>query len=94
MHETGIAKDLVERLTVAAAQADALGIKQVCVWLGALSQFSPEHFREHFEEAARGTLAEHASLQIVTSHDPLDPNAQHVVLQSLELEVPDDEGEG
>ena len=26
--------------------------------LGAMSQFSAKHFREHFEEEARGTLAE------------------------------------
>ena len=32
------------------------------VWLGALSQMSAEHFREHFDAEVRGTVAEGAAL--------------------------------
>ena len=35
---------------------------RVTVQLGALSHFTPEHFREHFEDATRGTLAEGADV--------------------------------
>jgi hydrogenase nickel incorporation protein HypA/HybF len=87
MHETGIVRDLVHRMAKAAKDAGALRISGAHVWLGALSQFSPGHFRKHFEEEARGTPAEGAKLDIETSDDPLHPSAQHVVMQSMDLEV-------
>ncbi|AKM33295.1 hydrogenase nickel incorporation protein HypA (plasmid) [Pandoraea faecigallinarum] len=93
MHETGIVRDLVRKVESAAAQAGAGSVREVQVWLGALSGFSPAHFREHFDEEVRGTSAEHAMLRIVASYDVHDAHAQHVMLQSLELEVPDGGGE-
>ena len=93
MHETGIVREVVRRLLRAASEAGAQSVSDVRVWLGALCQFSPEHFREHFNEETRGTAAACAQLHITVSHDLRDPNAQHVVLQSVEFEVPD-EGSG
>jgi hydrogenase nickel incorporation protein HypA/HybF len=90
MHETGIVRDLVQRLVQAARDAGAERVIAVSVWLGALSPFSPEHFREHYDDEARGTMAEGATLHITASDDVTDPNAQHVVLQSVDLDV--DEG--
>jgi Zn finger protein HypA/HybF (possibly regulating hydrogenase expression) len=92
MHETGIVRDLVRRLEQAAREAGAERVSGVVVWLGALSQFSPAHFREHFDDEARGTLAEGAALRIVASEDPVHPQAQHVVLQSADFAVPDEDG--
>jgi hydrogenase nickel incorporation protein HypA/HybF len=87
MHESGIVKDLARRMEKAAADAGAKRISRAQVWLGALSQFSPEHFREHFVEEARGTLADGAVIEIEVSDDVLHPDAQHVVMQSIDLEV-------
>jgi hydrogenase nickel incorporation protein HypA/HybF len=87
MHETGIVRDLVRRLEHVARDANAEAVSGVEVWLGALSQFSPEHFREHFEDEARGTIAEGAALKILASDDPADPDALHVVIKSVDLEV-------
>lgn len=87
MHETGIVQNLVRHLEAAAHEANAESVSGVQVWLGALSQFSPAHFREHFVEAAEGTLAEDARLDILTSDDPAHPDALHVVIRSLDLEV-------
>ena len=64
MHETGIVRDMVRRLEAVARDAGATRVAGVAVRLGALSQFSPEHFREHFDEEARGTVAEGAALSI------------------------------
>lgn len=89
MHETGIVRDLVHRLEKAARDAGAERVSGVVVWLGALSQFSPAHFREHFEDEARGTVAEGATIRIDASPDVAHPNAQHIVLQSVDLELPD-----
>jgi hydrogenase nickel incorporation protein HypA/HybF len=87
MHETGLIRDLVHRLEAAARDAGAEKVSGVEVWLGALSQMSAEHFREHFDEEVRGTVAEGATLQLEVSDDLGDPRAQSVVLQSVELKV-------
>jgi hydrogenase nickel incorporation protein HypA/HybF len=47
---------------------------------------TPEHFVEHFVDAARGTIAEGATCNVGTI-DPRDPLAQSIVLESIELEV-------
>lgn len=85
MHETGLIRDLVRRLEAAARDAGADKVVAATVWLGALSQMSPDHFREHFETDVRGTLAEGATLTLEVSNDPDDPHAQSVVLRSVEL---------
>ncbi len=89
MHETGIVRDVVHRLERAAMDAGAERVCSVEVWLGALSQFSPVHFREHFDEESRGTVAQGAVLQIVASEDIGHPDAQNVMIQSVELEIPE-----
>jgi hydrogenase nickel incorporation protein HypA/HybF len=89
MHETGLVRDLVHQLECAAQQAGAERVSGVAVWLGALSHFSPEHFREHFETEARGTIAEGAALEIEMSQDLSHPEAQNVMMRSIDLEVPD-----
>lgn len=90
MHETGIVRELVRRLEQAARAAGAERVSGVTVWLGALSHFSPAHFREHFEDEASGTIAEGAALTIETSDDPTHPDAQSVMLRSADLEVADE----
>ncbi|VVE58889.1 hydrogenase/urease maturation nickel metallochaperone HypA [Pandoraea sputorum] len=90
MHETGIVRELVERIVLAARSAGARRIRGAQVWIGALAPFSPEHFREHFEKEARGTPVEATRLHIECSDDMLHDQAQYVMLQWLDLEFPDD----
>ena len=54
--------------------------------LGALAHISGKHFREHFEQAALGTLAEGARLDIDVATDQSDPHAQDILLQSVDVE--------
>jgi hydrogenase nickel incorporation protein HypA/HybF len=89
MHETGIVRDLVHRLETVARDGGAERVSGVVVWLGALSQFSPEHFREHFDQEARGTIAEGAVLTIEASQDVRHPRAQDVMMQSVDLDIRD-----
>ena len=91
MHETGIVRDLVRRLDGSAREAGAVRVASVTVWLGALSQFSPVHFREHFDEEVAGTLVEGAALTIEISEDVAHRDALHVILRSADLELPDNE---
>ena len=60
---------------------------RVSVRLGALSHFTPEHFREHFADASRGTVAEGAEVDAVLETDVHAPNAAGVVLESVEVET-------
>lgn len=89
MHETGIIRDLVRKLEQAARDAGATRISGAAVWLGALTSFSPDHFRQHFAKEARGTLAQGAALKIEISQDIGHPNAQDVMVRNVDLDVPD-----
>lgn len=85
MHESGIIRALVHQIEAAALKAGGRQVTRVTVWLGALSQMSPDHFQMHFEEDARGTMVEGAALEIEASDDPTNPEAQSVVLRSFDV---------
>jgi hydrogenase nickel incorporation protein HypA/HybF len=80
-------RGLMTKLESIVREQHATRVKKVRVWLGALSHFSAEHFREHFEEASRGTLAEDAAIEIEVSTNIVDPRAQDVILESIDVEV-------
>lgn len=87
MHEASLMKDLMNRLRSIADQENAERITAVQVWLGALSHMSREHFLEHFNDAARGSIAENAEVEITVSEDTENPNAQSIMLQGVEVET-------
>ncbi len=87
MHEQALMDDLMRKLESAAAAEGARRVTRIRVRLGALSHFSPEHFREHFEDAARGTIAEGATVEATSEHDPTEPGAQSVLLESVDVEL-------
>jgi hydrogenase nickel incorporation protein HypA/HybF len=89
MHEQALMRDLVDRIDELAAAQRATAVTRIRVRLGALSHFSPEHFREHFEDAARGTHAQGAAVEATVSEDRTAADAAGVVLETVELEVPD-----
>ena len=85
MHGKALMDDLMSKiLGVAAAQGGAR-VTQIKVWLGALSHFTPEHFCEHFVDAARGTAADGAEVVATLDDDLTDPRAQGVVLESVSV---------
>ncbi|WP_018144997.1 MULTISPECIES: hydrogenase maturation nickel metallochaperone HypA [unclassified Thioalkalivibrio] len=85
MHEFSLMADLMRKIEQVAADNDAERVTRVRVWLGALSHITPEHFREHFEDGTRGTVAEGAELEVETSDDEADPEAQQIVLRSVDV---------
>jgi hydrogenase nickel incorporation protein HypA/HybF len=87
MHEKALMDDLVRRIESTALAEGGGRVARIRVRLGALSQFSPGHFQEHFELAARGTVAEGAEVEADVRSDPTEPGAHGVVLESLELEL-------
>lgn len=90
MHETGIVRGLVRQLERVTREAGAERVSRVTVWLGALSQFSEHHFREHFDDESPGTCAEGAELVVEVSDDVSHPDAQAVVIRSVDVDVAGD----
>jgi hydrogenase nickel incorporation protein HypA/HybF len=87
VHERALMRDLVARIEATAEAEGATRVTRVVVQLGALSHFTPEHFREHFEDATRGTVADGAAVMAELEDDIASPRARDVVLASVEVEV-------
>ena len=85
MHEFSLMADLLRKIEQLAINSDASKVTVVRVKLGALSHITPNHFREHFEEAIIGTVAEGAELDVEQSQDEHDPNAQDILLESVDV---------
>ena len=86
MHEATLMTGLMRKIDELARRQDATRIVGVSVWLGALSHMSADHFRDHFAQAAAGTIAEGAKLKIVASDDIADANAANVLLNEIQVE--------
>lgn len=84
MHERAVMDRLMRAIEDA---ADGQRVTRIRVRLGALSHFTPGHFREHFEDAARGTPAEGAEVEAELATDPTEPNAQGVLLLSIDVDA-------
>lgn len=86
MHELSLMRDLMKKIVEIADREGARRVVEVKIWLGALSHMSPDHFAEHFSEVADGTVAKGARLNVETSDDIHDPNAQSILFRGLEIE--------
>jgi hydrogenase nickel incorporation protein HypA/HybF len=89
VHERALLQDVLRKIEEVTASSGATRVTHVGVRLGALSHFTPEHFREHFADASRGTTAEGARVDAVLDDDIEAPDAQGVVIESIEVELPE-----
>jgi hydrogenase nickel incorporation protein HypA/HybF len=87
MHERALMRDLLAEIEHVARSERARRVTRVEVRLGALSHFTPEHFREHFVDASLGTLAEGAAVHAELDGDVHASRAAGVVLESVEVET-------
>jgi hydrogenase nickel incorporation protein HypA/HybF len=83
-------RDLMRTIETAARAEGVARVTRIRVRLGALSHFTAEHFREHFEAASRGTIAEGALVEVELGADPTERAAQTVLLESLDVELETD----
>lgn len=86
MHEQSLMNDLMAKILTIAKENGGRRVVAVDVWLGALSHMSPSHFKEHYDESSKGTIAEGAKLNTEVSEDINDPNAQDILLKNIEVE--------
>ena len=85
MHERALMADLVQKVVAVTEAEDATSVARIHVRLGALSHFTPEHFREHWVDATRGTVAEGAEVDATLDTDLEGEAARGVLLESVEL---------
>jgi hydrogenase nickel incorporation protein HypA/HybF len=85
MHEFSLMADLFRKIDSISQDNEQAKILVVRVKLGALSHITPTHFSEHFNEFSNGTVAEGAMLEVIQLEDKQDPNAQDIILDSVEL---------
>jgi hydrogenase nickel incorporation protein HypA/HybF len=83
VHERAVMNRLIRAIEDA---AEGQRVTRMSVRLGALSHFTPEHFRAHFADVARGTVAEGARVEAELADDPTEPDAQSVRLESIDVE--------
>ncbi|MFO7572930.1 MAG: hydrogenase maturation nickel metallochaperone HypA [Gaiellaceae bacterium] len=88
MHERKLMDDLVRKVLAVAEAERATAVTRIRVRLGALSHFTPGHFREHWDDASRGTLAEGAEVEARMDAELTGDAAQGVVLESVEVSGP------
>ncbi len=85
MHEFSLMAGLFRQIEKISQERNGARVVGVKIRLGALSHITPGHFKEHFEEAARGTCAANAKLDVEVLVDNHDPLAQEIVLESVEI---------
>jgi hydrogenase nickel incorporation protein HypA/HybF len=86
MHEMSLIHDLMRKIETIARDQNAVKVVGVKIRLGALAHISADHFREHFEEESKGTIADGARLHVELLTDENDPQAQDIMLDSVEVE--------
>ena len=87
MHEQALMRDVMRKIEEVARSGGAARVTGISVRLGSLSHFTPEHFREHFEDASRGTVAAGAEVEAEVRTDPTEDDAQGVRLESIDIEL-------
>jgi hydrogenase nickel incorporation protein HypA/HybF len=87
VHERALMADVMRAVEHVAAEQGAAKVVRVGVRLGALSHFTPDHFREHFADASMGTLAEGAIVDAVSDDDIGAERARDVVLETVDVDV-------
>jgi hydrogenase nickel incorporation protein HypA/HybF len=86
VHEASLIRSLLQQVLARASGAGAVRVVGLTVRLGALAHLSPEHFDEHFRQAARGTLAEGATIDAIIDTDLRADGAADIRLEAIEIE--------
>jgi hydrogenase nickel incorporation protein HypA/HybF len=81
MHEMSLLRGLLAQIDDLARKHGAKRVTAVRLKLGPLAHIEPDHLREHFVEAARGTVAEAARLDIETTEE-----LHELTLESIDIE--------
>jgi hydrogenase nickel incorporation protein HypA/HybF len=90
MHEESMLKDVVRKAEEVAHREGVSRVTRVRLWVGARSHLGGPELRDRWAHAVEGTSLSGSEVEIETSSDPDGPNADRVILRSLDV----DAGEG
>lgn len=82
MHESHIAKSILET-ALKNAPKNAKKIKKIKIIAGIMSHIGKEGLEPHFREAAKGTIAENALIEVKTEKK-LSENSMAVTVENIE----------
>lgn len=85
MDEYSLMADLLRKIVRIVDETKAERVTSVKVTLGALVHITPDYFRDHFEEATKGTVADGANLRIEQMTDQTGPHAEEIMLESVDV---------
>lgn len=92
MHEEAMLRDLVRKAEEVARGAAPAHVTRVRLWVGARSHLGGPELKERWTNAVAGTTLSGAEVEIETSPDRADTNAERVILRSLDVESGDGHG--
>jgi len=90
MHEEAMLRDVIRKAEEVAQQEGGGRVTRVRLWVGARSHLGGPELEERWADAVRGTPLDGARVEIENSRDRADPNAEHVILRSLDVESGED----
>jgi hydrogenase nickel incorporation protein HypA/HybF len=86
MHEMSLLRGLLGQIETTARRHGAVRVSVVRLKLGPLAHIEPDHLREHFVQAARGTVADSARLEIEMTQELHD-----LTLESMDVDLSETE---
>jgi len=86
MHEEAMLRDVVRKAEEVARGEPSARVTRVRLWVGARSHLGGPELRDRWANAVHGTALAGAVVEIETSSDAANPNADRVILRSLDVD--------
>lgn len=90
MHEEAMLRDVIRKAEEVARHEGARRVTRVRLWVGARSHLGGPELRDRWADAVSGTALAGAELMVENSDNRNDPNAESVMLRSLDVETPEE----
>lgn len=89
MHEEAMLRDVVRKAEEVARAEGPARVTRVRLWVGARSHLGGPELKERWANAVHGTALSGAEVEVETSSDGDDANAERVILRSLDVDTGD-----
>ena len=86
MHEEAMLHDVVRKAVEVARREGASRVTRVRLWVGARSHLGGPELKDRWVHAVTGTPLSGAQVEIEVSRDEAHPNAESIVLESIDLD--------
>ena len=86
MHEEAMLRDVIRKAEEVAKREGAARVTRVRLWVGARSHLGGPELRARWAYAVRGTALDGAEVEVESSRERGDPNAELVMLRSLDVD--------